>query len=350
MIKDRLSWTDVLVLALVLALLSGALIAATTELDEKARRIACAGNLREIGRAMVLYANDNKGWYPRTVYDIDHAEKVKFFTHWRARDPFGADGPEPNDVTAAPYLLLRTQTMQPSAFRCPGSNAKPFRFGLSAASQRLIPGQSGVTDPVSADAQKQTAEERRQHEALPDEAALATDPIAREPRDLSNFPGPEYLGYSFANPYPTRTAIGAGFQFSAMHYSIKVLAADLNPGGEATVAAQCDGMPPAEQQASPYVPFAKNPWKFTDAQRAANSPSHQGFGQNVLLDGGAVVWQPTPFVGMPHPDVKGTTERWDNIYRRFLDGVDPAERGDPIVGPPVDQYDAVLLPTAPQAK
>src|SRR5215208_2865256 len=64
---------DLIVLA-VLVLLSGTYtLAQLDRAQETANRVRCASNLRQIGQAILLYSNENKGAYPRTVADFDKA-------------------------------------------------------------------------------------------------------------------------------------------------------------------------------------------------------------------------------------------------------------------------------------
>src|SRR2546421_6478960 len=37
---------------------------------ETANRVKCASNLRQIGQALLLYSNENKGAFPRTIMDV----------------------------------------------------------------------------------------------------------------------------------------------------------------------------------------------------------------------------------------------------------------------------------------
>src|SRR5215218_8171080 len=88
---------------------------------EKARHngyiAKCAANLHTIGQSLAIYANENHGNYPRTVY-VPGAPLVAG-TGAAAADPFGAGGPLPNDVSAAPFLLLRNQKIPSEMFICP---------------------------------------------------------------------------------------------------------------------------------------------------------------------------------------------------------------------------------------
>ena len=100
--------------------------------QEAANRIRCAANLKQIGMAMMLYANENNGNFPPTKYDRE-AKEVYAYTGVIAKDPFAEDGaPEANDVTAILYLLLRTEDIQPGVFVCPSTDAWPLASGIKA--------------------------------------------------------------------------------------------------------------------------------------------------------------------------------------------------------------------------
>jgi hypothetical protein len=75
--------------------------------------------------------------------------------------------------------------------------------------------------------------------------------------------------------------------------------------------------------------------------QAANSPNHCFERQNVALCDGHVESASIPFVGRRHP---GRAWR-DNLFATAA-GVDVATGvGGTVPGPPVDDFDAILLPT-----
>ena len=55
---------ELLVVMVIIALLVGLLLPALGRAREEARKTQCRSNLRQIGLAMNIYANDNKGWTP----------------------------------------------------------------------------------------------------------------------------------------------------------------------------------------------------------------------------------------------------------------------------------------------
>src|SRR5687767_418779 len=56
-----------------IALLISILLPALSRAREQANRVKCASNLRQIGLAMMMYSNENKGSFPRTHFKPDSA-------------------------------------------------------------------------------------------------------------------------------------------------------------------------------------------------------------------------------------------------------------------------------------
>ena len=338
---------ELLVVILLVASTAAALPPVADAMRERDRRIQCAVNLRIIGQAIQMYANENRGNFPRTRFDAKNPNKVALFTNWKAPDPFGKDGPGPNDVTSGLFLLLRTQDITPEVMLCPSdTRARPVNVGP-------LEGEAGEgegeEDPVAA------LEPPRDPRGFPTtRGAYVRGPTTRfvagwppEPegpavaesvQDISNFPDRRNLSYSYVNPYPSQAAMDAGFKLNYTLTSDYAIAADINPGGEAVVKLQPGRMPTT----APYA--RRSPPKFTETMRKANSPNHGGFGQNVLYADGHVEWQPTPFCGTARDrqQTGGRQAGRDNIYVRQF----PTDRTDPIVGPVSDQLDTILLPTA----
>jgi len=259
---------DLCVLVSIFVLVGATVLPAAIHLGSSAgRRATCSNNLRQIALAAQMYAlAEPKERFPRTVYDGVGGPPTAY-TGVQSRNPFGPGGPAPNDVPAALYLLLRTQEITHAAFVCPSTDAEGWDFG------------------------------------------------GRGPVAFSNFPGRQYLSYSYANPYPTKAAVRSGWRFNTVLGAEAPLAADMNPGGPALLT-------------TPHTASA-------GAMAAVNSPNHKGEGQNVVYCDAHVEWHATPFSGMPLADQPFR----DNVYTAGL------PTGTIVSGAPTGAADTVLLPT-----
>jgi prepilin-type processing-associated H-X9-DG protein len=159
-------------------------LAATANLDNQRNRVRCASNLRQIGQAILLYSNDSKGPYPRTKYDVSQADHPTAYTGVDSNDPFSPACPQVNDVSAALFLLLRTEDVTSAVFICPATGLKPDDYG-------------GGTHTF---------------------------------REKANFPSAQTLSYSYADPYPSEAAAAKGYGLNQGLDAEFVLVADMNPG------------------------------------------------------------------------------------------------------------------------
>ena len=294
--------TDLLVCLAILLLGSSLTFAQLARAREVANRIKCASNLKQIGMALLLYSNENRGAYPRGRSDLNTNADPK--PVWGTpygdaalvppdepgfiANPFVADEPKDekdkrlvkyrpafNDVTAALYQLLRTQDITSEVFVCPTTELEPWDYGGG----------------------KRTA----QH--------------------WTNWAGAEglrkHLSYSYQNPYPSHKAIGLGFKLNNSISAEFAVGSDMNPGGEALL--KLNAKSAARQM------------------RDGNSYNHDRDGQNILFGDGHVEFLQTPFVGVQR----------DNVFTYGKSGKDVADKGgDGIVGSPVGPEDSILLPTA----
>jgi prepilin-type N-terminal cleavage/methylation domain-containing protein/prepilin-type processing-associated H-X9-DG protein len=246
---------ELLVVIGIIALLISILLPSLNRARETANRVKCASNLRQIGQAMLLYSNDNLrigGQFPRTIYTATAAPTwgtgVAGGSATNA-DPFGNSaatnrGVAFNDVTAALFLLLRTQEITSEVFTCPSSNAERWDFG-------------GGTN-------------------------TATNWV-----NWNNFK--TNLSYSYQNPYANTTAISAGFKFNNSLGAEFAIASDINPGITVTGAAS--------------TVLTVSPTSTARDMRGGNSANHDQEGQNVLYGDGHVEWQQNPFVGTQRDNI-----------------------------------------------
>jgi prepilin-type N-terminal cleavage/methylation domain-containing protein/prepilin-type processing-associated H-X9-DG protein len=280
---------ELLVVIGIIALLISILLPSLNRARETANRVKCASNLRQIGQAILLYTNENRGVYPRTAFSGGSAVPLVPFDEGYLQtgastmgltDPFLAGATwlfssTVNNVPQSLYLLLRTEDVTAGVFVCPSSGANPDTFG-------------GGTN-----------------------SALNQINFTNVGANLS---------YSIANPYPDPSAISGGFRLVQGIDPTFVVAADVNPG--TTGNGGNDNV------------IAISTFSSGQQMRLGNSNNHNKDGQNILYGDGHVDFQNNPFVG---------TDR-DNIYTRGAQGAN-GQGSQTVEESPFGNSDSVLLPT-----
>ena len=72
------SLTELLVVIAIIAVLAGIIFPVFVQAREKARQTACASNIKQLGIAMMAYAQDNEDQYPPPPYSAQIAGQVRF--------------------------------------------------------------------------------------------------------------------------------------------------------------------------------------------------------------------------------------------------------------------------------
>jgi prepilin-type processing-associated H-X9-DG protein len=213
--RRAFTWPELLVLLVVLAIVTALIISVVTNARTRNMTLMCSDNLRQIGQALLLYSNDNRGAYPRTRTSAGPVRIPTWGTGAAATQPFtDGNGPADNDITAALYLLLRTQDITARAFICPATRATPDTF-------------AGLT-----------------------------------PLQRSNFTDvKKNLSYSYQNPYASDSVItnSAWFiKYSGGINSEFAIAADINPGAAGGNSANHDVRGQNVLYADGHVAWASN--------------------------------------------------------------------------------------------
>src|SRR4051794_27766877 len=157
---------ELLVVIGIIALLISILLPSLNRARETANRVKCASNLKQVGSALLLYSNENRGAYPRAFATTADSVLLSNFGYNTGETFMGAGT---NNIPAALFMLLRTQDIGAEVFICPSSNAEKDNFG-------------GGTN---------TALNRANFTSIQ-----------------------KNLSYSYANPYPTTTGISAGYKLN----------------------------------------------------------------------------------------------------------------------------------------
>ena len=239
-IRAAFTIIELLVVIGIIAVLLAILLPAAEHVRHQAYIEKCASNLRQIGLALSIYAQDNHGNYPRTIYDPTYTSPLVSGTGVNAIDPFQPGGVQPNDLTAPLFLLMKNQHLPPTLFICPYNDATSY-----------------VADSPDLD-------------------------------HRSNFTNQyQNLSYSFANPYPNVAAAALGYRLTTRLSADFAVGADRNPG--------------VDVHDNVYAPISAN--SPQSLMNKANSDNHEQDGQNVLYGDGHVSWHTNPFCGMQQDNI-----------------------------------------------
>jgi prepilin-type N-terminal cleavage/methylation domain-containing protein/prepilin-type processing-associated H-X9-DG protein len=285
---------ELLVVIGIIALLISILLPSLNRAREQANRIKCASNLRQIGQSIQIYANENKGAFPRTLFDTSDAT-ISLSNAGRDEDvsfpPLGGTtGVPANNTPGSFFLVLKGGDITSEVFICPSSQGERGYQGVD------ING-TGTT------------------------AGYANWPTGSGTETFAT-----NLSYSYTCPFPLSAARALGYKLNYTLSSDFAIASDMNPGKSGGTSPNADNV---------EAPSNANRQTIVNA----NSNNHAGDGQNVLYADGHVDWNQTPYCGSPRPTT-GTPR--DNIY---TGGIVTSTAPGTLNTRPADQYDTVMMPT-----
>jgi prepilin-type N-terminal cleavage/methylation domain-containing protein len=295
-IANGFTLVELLVALAIIALVLASVIPYIMAKREASHRVTCMYNLSVIRDSMALYRKAY-GSFPRTRFDPQNTGWT-CYTGADDANPFVREsGVQPNDVTAALWLLVREGYItDTSVFVCPSTNDVPDR--LYDANGKLV-----------------------------------------DAKQRGNFRSSKNLSYSIVSPYNQ----SPGFEWNDLGASEFVLLADKNPG--INLAKRSDVTKPKSNDPP-------------EMQGYANSLNHGRAGQNVLYSYNAVEFVPSAFRGSgfrrANPRQGVAEQPGDNIYTTLQrtivpEGERPAADANGYFGRdigPAWQYDSYLLPSA----
>jgi len=112
---------ELLVVIGIIALLISILLPALNKARQQGQWANCLSNLRQIGQGMLLYAGENKGYYPRPASG-SFLHQPDDFIYWQEVGAGGSPPPNPDDSPLAGLLNVKGERLK-QLFRCPSDPA-----------------------------------------------------------------------------------------------------------------------------------------------------------------------------------------------------------------------------------
>jgi len=243
------------------------LMPALSRVRQIAYQMICGTNLAGIGKAILVYGQDNEDEYPvGGPKGSPTWSQTGWFPGWHK--PLRADAWKAGrpTITASFYLLVKFSDLQVGQFVCK-SDSGTSKFSLSDAAAT-----------ATIDAQEDT-----------------------DCWDFGTLPGSK-CSYAYALPYGP-----GGFPIGSTSSSTSPVAADRNPY--------------IDKNAKAYILKTPRPeWdtknlEYLDVDKNGNASAHQQNGQNVLFNDVHVAFEKYPNVGIDQ----------DNIYRAWNQGWTPVQ-------------------------
>jgi prepilin-type N-terminal cleavage/methylation domain-containing protein len=315
-VKRRKGFTliELLVVVAIIALLISILLPSLARAREITKRAVCASNLRGIGQAMKVYANDNADWYPCTQFQEttgggDGENGVTYITYLGANItvPMSTDLLGFVHPSRSLFMLVIDGSCTPKQFTCPSAG--------------------------------DSEDDLRNYTGTPTASQLG--------KDRFDFRGYPFLSYGYQMPFGPKAKPNENLSPQCAVMSDKgpyFEAGDPPSGGFPNDAADkskiSEGAPGPGQpiQVADATDVPSLLALATEKWSTANSPNHTKEGENVLFADGHVEFVKKPIVGVNYDNIY-TQQGTDRTLLSSMLGNQPAD----MMGP-VTLTDSMIIP------
>jgi len=288
--RKAFTLVELLVVIAIIALLMGILMPALARVRQIAYRMLCGSNMAGIGKAMLIYSNDNQEEYPIAGGPKAFWTATGKISDWKAQD--GAHYGVPIcqvTITSSLFLLVKYADVTTKQFVCKGDIGTKV-FKLSDADIPMT-GIEDVTDVWD-----------------------FGDGV-----DTVPLPG-QYCTYSYHMPYYMQDET-PGLPIHAVSNPASPICSDRNPYLDKNSRVFLEGSDcgAEETEDAPNWGGGNGAPHYRDVDKTGNSACHQREGQNVLFNDQHVTFEKTPNCGIAK----------DNIWKCWTSTSppsDPAER------------------------
>jgi len=326
--KKGFTLIELLVVIAIIAMLLAILMPALNKVKRLAQRLVCGTNVKGLGTAMMVYAQDFEDEYPMQGGNGGHrwAEVGRTYEWWNP-DKSWSDPPSRYlTVASSLYLLVRNADVDPKSFICRSGDEKAFEGVGGDANVDLVELWDFGGESVDT--------------TIPEGGRIVYD--AGLPK--------EHLSYSFQLPYDAGLGEPAHPASATASASTAILA-DKNPfcdpkldfAGTRTIAVK------KKDYMTLIDWLGANEWVVDDPDdplrdsttawqvQIANSQPHGREGQNVLYGDGHTSFEKRPDISYQNDNIYTMFQGWGPVFTeadKRIGSVTPASNPDPMPGPP----------------